>query len=264
MGNAARFNLATQYAASGKAMPAWLISQLTPSDMGTITGYEKMPAGSVLHGAYGTKTSYTKTWAPPSLAAQSAWQQYLAGSASPLIGPVPRGATRPSTPSSSAKLFASLGPAQQSFVETSSAFPKALGVSGTAATAFVNSMARATTMRTAGGEDKAMVNAEGQLIAAAVKQQDAADHFKESATRISNSAKQYAAEFTRLITSANDQTTAANTTQTAANNLNNSAAALAVAANDLKGAASNIQTTSNPQNLHATVTTVTRQHVARK
>ena len=149
--------------------------------MGTITGYEKMPAGSVLHGAYGTKTSYTKTWAPPSLAAQSAWQQYLAGSASPLIGPVPRGATRPSTPSSSAKLFASLGPAQQSFMETSSAFPKALGVSGTAATAFVNSMARATTMRTAGGENKAMVDAEGQLIAAAVKQQDAADHFKESA-----------------------------------------------------------------------------------
>ena len=245
-------------------MPAWLISQLTPSDMGTITGYEKMPAGSVLHGAYGTKTSYTKTWAPPSLAAQSAWQQYLAGSASPLIGPVPRGATRPSTPSSSAKLFASLGPAQQSFVETSSAFPKALGVSGTAATAFVNSMARATTMRTAGGEDKAMVNAEGQLIAAAVKQQDAADHFKESATQISNSAKQYAAELTRLITSANDQTTAANTTQTAANNLNNSAAALAAAANDLRGAAANAATALSPANIHSAAVAGTKQSVARK
>jgi hypothetical protein len=264
MGDAARFNLAVQDAASGKAMPSWLVSQLTPQEMGTITGYEKTPAGTVLHGAYGTKTSYTKTWAPPSLAAQSAWQQYLAGSASPLIGPVPRGATRPSTPSSSAKLFASLGPAQQSFVETSSAFPKALGVSGTAATAFVNSMARATTMRTAGGENKAMVNAEGQLIAAAVKQQDAADHGRESANQLSDAAKQETATLSKFLNAASQQTNAANTTQTAAFNLTSAASQLETAAGRLGTAAANAATAFSPANIHSAAVAGTKQSVARK
>ena len=46
-----------------------------------------------------------------------------------------------------------------------------------------------------------MVNAEGQLIAAAVQQRDAADHFKESATQISNSAKDYTAMLAAFMTS---------------------------------------------------------------
>jgi hypothetical protein len=149
-------------------------------------------------------------------------------------------------------------------VETSSAFPKALGVSGTAATAFVNSMARATTMRTAGGENKAMVNAEGQLIAAAVKQQDAADHGRESANQLSDAAKQETATLSKFLNAASQQTNAANTTQTAAFNLTSAASQLETAAGRLGTAAANAATAFNPANIHSAAVAGTKQSVARK
>jgi hypothetical protein len=139
-----------------------------------------------------------------------------------------------------------------------------MGVSSSTASAFVSSLVAASKLKGTAAQDTGAKDAEISLVAAAVEQKDAADHFKMSTSQLTDTAKQYAATLARLITSASEQTTAANTTQTAANNLNSSAAALAAAALDLKGAAAVTQSALSPANIHNTAVAGTKQAVARK
>jgi hypothetical protein len=139
-----------------------------------------------------------------------------------------------------------------------------MGVPPSVASAFVASMTAASKMKAGAGQDKSVAGAETQLIAAAVKQQDAADHGRESANQLSDAAKQETATLSKFLNAASQQTNAANTTQTAAFNLTSAASQLETAAGKLGTAAANAATAFKPANIHSAAVAGTKQSVARK
>jgi hypothetical protein len=140
----------------------------------------------------------------------------------------------------------------------------AMGVSAPSVNAFVSALTAASKMKAGAGQDKSVAGAETQLIAAAVKQQDAADHGRESANQLSDAAKQETATLSKFLNAASQQTNAANTTQTAAFNLTSAASQLETAAGKLGTAAANAATAFKPANIHSAAVAGTKQSVARK
>jgi hypothetical protein len=140
----------------------------------------------------------------------------------------------------------------------------AMGVSAPSVNAFVSALTAASKMKAGAGQDKSVAGAETQLIAAAVKQQDAADHNKMSASQLSDAAKQETATLSKFLNAASQQTNAANTTQTAAFNLTSAASQLETAAGKLGTAAANAATAFKPANIHSAAVAGTKQSVARK
>jgi hypothetical protein len=154
--------------------------------------------------------------------------------------------------------------AQQAQAALAGRVTSTMGVSSSTATAFVNSMVAASKLKGVAAQDTGARNAEVSLVAAATAQKDAADHGKQSANQLMDTAKQEAATLSKLMSSADDQTTAANTTQASANSLRSAASALASAAQALNGAAANARTALLPSSLHAASKAGAGQSVARK
>jgi hypothetical protein len=144
-----------------------------------------MPLGATLPGAYGTRSRFTKTWAPASGAAQANWSSYVAG-------------LSPSAAKSAWANLSSRSPAQQAGLMN---IMGAMGVGLGPAGSFISAIGAASKLKGAGAQGTAAFNASAQLVAAGVKQKDAADHMHMSAAQITAAAKQESATLEKLITS---------------------------------------------------------------
>jgi hypothetical protein len=243
---AARFNTAAQLAAKGQSMPLWLRNELGPSDIAAIANYEKMPLGAVLPGAYGTRSKFTKTWAPASGLAMSDWSHYVAG-------------LSPAAAKSAQANLSARSPAQQAGLMN---IMGTMGVGLGPAGSFLSAVGAASKLKNPAAQGTAAFHASAQLVLAAVQQKDAADHQHMTASQLSETAKQYSATLEKLITSSTDEANAATTTQTSANQLNAAARTLAAAALKLDNAAANAATSLSPDGLYGKVKVAMRNSAA--
>lgn len=140
-----------------------------------------------------------------------------------------------------------------------------MGVNATASQAFISSITSASKMQSgSSSQDTALFNAEAQLIAAAVKQKDAADHGEMSAAQLKQAATQATASLAKLLDASDHQESAANNTNASANSLKSASNSLEAAALQLVGAAANAASALSAANVSRLADQGTRAAVARK
>ncbi len=137
------------------------------------------------------------------------------------------------------------------------------GVSSATASTFLAALQHAAGLKTSSAQDSAAANAAAQLVAAGVKQKDAADHYDMSADQITAAAKTESEAVAKLLSSANESDSASNAANNSSEHLNSAANSLEAAAVKLLQASSNAASAFAPGNIHALAVAGTKQKIAR-